>query len=604
LAGSGVVPAVLSDREHFEILNRVILPAATRGAVRQQRPVVLVVAGQPGAGKTPIADLVQAVLDRRGGAVRIGQDLYKSAHRHYTNLLTADARTAGMLIRPDTVRWQAAVEAHVRDERFDAVVESALADPDHFRASSLAYRAAGHRVEVVAVATTEALSQLGILDRFLTEGRYVSWENHDTCSKDMLATLAVIEAGRLADRITVVRRDGTVLYANELSAEGAWRRRPAAAQTVRVERLRPWSAPETAVFRRGLAIADRRVHTELAGTDQRLAVQRDGERAAAWSEPVRRIAQPTPAPPGVHYHRLSADEHRWIFDELIAPTLLRGALPREAPRVVYVIGQPGAAKTEAAWMVRRAMRPGTVHLAGDDFKAAHPDYGQLLRQDPRGAGAAVRADYRAWFARAEQFVRERRADVVIEAAPGSADEFFDSALPFFEADYAVELVVLAVRASDSRLATALRYARALQAGIPARFTTKGGHDRCFEGVAGTTQAAGAHPAITAVTVIRRDGRALLRQEKPAVTGRAAWALTAERQRPYTEQEAAGFLRLYQGLRRALPEHRTELDAIAALAHPLLPARMQPPRIPASRPTAGTLPMLRAGYDSSSLNRPA
>jgi hypothetical protein len=45
-------------------------------------------------------------------------------------------------------------------------------------------------------------------------------------------------------------------------------------------------------------------------------------------------------------------------------------------------------------------------------------------------------------AQAEQFVRDRRGDVVIEAAPGSADELFDSALPFFQAGYAVELVVL------------------------------------------------------------------------------------------------------------------------------------------------------------------
>lgn len=603
MTGSGAVPAMLSEREHLEVLNRTILPTATRGAVRQQRPVVVVVAGQPGAGKTPVADLVQAVLDQRGGAVRIGQDLYKPAHRHYAGLVAADVRTAGALVRADTVRWQAGVEAHVRARHFDAVVESALADPDGFRASSLAYRTAGHRIEVVAVATAEALSQLGILDRFLTEGRYVAWENHDACAKAMPATLAVIEAGQLADRVTVVRRDGTVVYANELT-EGGWRRPPAAARAIRAERARPWSAPQTAVFRRSLARTNRRVHTDLEDEDRRLAVQRDSERAAAWSEPVRRTAQPTAVPPGVHYHRLSADEHRWIFDELIAPTVLRGAAPREDPRVVYVIGQPGAAKTQAAWMVRRAMRPGTVHLAGDDFKAAHPDYGQLLRTDPRGAGAAVRADYRAWFTRAEQFVRDHRTDAVIEAAPGSTQEFFDSALPFFEAGYPVELVVLAVRASDSRLATALRYARALQAGIPARFTTKAGHDRCFQGVADTVAAAEAHPAITAVTVIRRDGRALLRQEQAAASHRAWRALTTERLRPYTEQEAAGFLRLYQGLRRALPQHRDELDGIAAAARPLLPAAMQPPQIPAPRPAVRALPAVREAYDSSSLSRAA
>ncbi|WP_181384472.1 zeta toxin family protein [Streptomyces sp. NWU49] len=119
---------------------------------------------------------------------------------------------------------------------------------------------------------------------------------------------------------------------------------------------------------------------------------------------------------------------------------------------MYVLGQPGAGKLLATRMVRRAMRPGTTRLVGDDFKASHPDYYHLLRDDPRSAGAAVRADYKAWFAQAEEYVRLRRGDVLIEGAPGSAEELFDSALPFATTGYPVELVVLAVRETDSRLA--------------------------------------------------------------------------------------------------------------------------------------------------------
>ncbi|MET9819772.1 zeta toxin family protein [Streptomyces sp. NPDC006355] len=63
--------AVRSEQESFDVLHRVILPAVRQSAVVQARPVVVVVAGQPGAGKTEIADLVQTVLDRRGGAVRV-----------------------------------------------------------------------------------------------------------------------------------------------------------------------------------------------------------------------------------------------------------------------------------------------------------------------------------------------------------------------------------------------------------------------------------------------------------------------------------------------------------------------------------------------------
>ncbi|WP_079172568.1 zeta toxin family protein [Streptomyces misionensis] len=45
--------------------------------------------------------------------------------------------------------------------------------------------------------------------------RFVTWANHDLCTRNMLATLAVVEEEELADRITVVSRDGTVLYDNE-----------------------------------------------------------------------------------------------------------------------------------------------------------------------------------------------------------------------------------------------------------------------------------------------------------------------------------------------------------------------------------------------------
>ncbi|MEU3955226.1 zeta toxin family protein [Streptomyces achromogenes] len=595
----------MSESEGRQVLEQVIIPAATKGVVRQSRPVVVVVAGQPGAGKTEIADLVQAALDRRGGAVRIGRDLYKPVHRRYAELLAADVRTAGVKVRPDTSRWQAGVEAHVRACGFDAVVESALADPQEFRTSSHAYRQAGHRIEVVAVAVAEAWSQLGILDRFLSEPRYVSWENHDTCAQQLLTTLAVVEAEHLADRVTVVRRDGTVLYDNEF-ADGSWRRRPAAGRAVAYERSRPWSAQETAVFRRDLARADQRLHRELSCEDRRLAVQRDAERAAALAEPVRRIAQPRRRAPGVDYHRLSAEEHRYIFDELIAPSYLSGIVSREDPRAVYVLGQPGAGKLMAARMVRRALRPGTTRLVGDDFKAQHPDYVQLLRDDPRNAGAAIRADYRAWFVRAEQYVRDRRGDVLIEAAPGSVEEFLASALPYAAAGYPVELVVLAVREADSRLATALRYARALQIGGTGRYTSRSGHDTCFRALADVVAAAERHPQIAAITVIRRDGQALLRHEAGSA-GRASWALAAERLRPYTEQEAAAFLRLHQALRRALPAHRHELDEIAAMARPLMPPREQPARIDQPHPSIWPLPVpLRAeGYDSlSSFSRAA
>lgn len=237
------VAEVLSDAESADVLDRVILPVWTGGAVSQEKPVVLLVAGPPGSGKSTLGDLLLPVLGLRGGAVRVGADLYKAVHQDYERLMSQDVRTAGTTVRTDTRRWQAAVEEHVRSRRLDALVETAFADADEARAQVLAYQAVGYRVEVVAVACALAWSQLGILDRYLGEsegaGRYVSWSNHDECARQLGRTLEVLEAERLVDRITVVRRGTELLYSNELVVPAvrrgsAWsagpRRRPPGAR--------------------------------------------------------------------------------------------------------------------------------------------------------------------------------------------------------------------------------------------------------------------------------------------------------------------------------------------------------------------------------------
>ncbi|MFH8411273.1 zeta toxin family protein [Streptomyces sp. NPDC018019] len=265
------------------------------------------------------------------------------------------------------------------------------------------------------------------------------------------------------------------------------------------------------------------------------------------------------------------------------------------------MGQPGAGKTAAATVVQHALRGRCpVRLSGDDFKAMHPDYHQLLQDSPRGAGAAIRADYRAWMAEAEAYVRRRRGDLVIEMAPGSPEDFLRSAIPAEQAGYRVEVVLLGVRAADSRQGTAHRYAQAVQHGLPGRFTTRHGHDRCYTALAGVARIAEQHPAVASVLVLRRDHTAVYRTERTpsrasAGPGRAAAALSAERQRPYTAREAAGFLAAHRTLRAALPQYRNELAGILALARPLMPLHLQPPRLP---PPAGPvrlpLPAPRTG----------
>ncbi|MCX4489934.1 zeta toxin family protein [Streptomyces anulatus] len=108
---------------------------------------------------------------------------------------------------------------------------------------------------------------------------------------------------------------------------------------------------------------------------------------------MRRAAQPLLAAPGVDYHRLSADEHDFIFDELIVPTYLSGVTAQERPVALYVLGAQGAGKSRTARMLRRVLcERQPTHIEGGMFKAMHPDYRQLLEEEPRSPSARIRFD--------------------------------------------------------------------------------------------------------------------------------------------------------------------------------------------------------------------
>ncbi|MFB7467292.1 zeta toxin family protein [Streptomyces sp. NPDC056224] len=312
-----------------------------------------------------------------------------------------------------------------------------------------------------------------------------------------------------------MRRGLHVLYRNELTADGtSWCEDEGAPEALTAEWGRPWTAPETWQFRRRLTSTQQRLHPAALAPERRLAVAGGLERAFALAEPVRRIAQPLTVPPGVNYHRLSASEHRWIFDELVIPGYLSAITPQDDPVSLYVMGPQGAGKSYMARMLRRALRQRRpIGIEGGTFKALHPDYRRLLEEEPRTASARIRPDYRVWQEMAEAYVRARRGDMLIEIAPDSVSHFLNSARRDRRAGRRVELVVIAGRAADSRLGTATWCAEIARLGVQPRFTAAAAHNATFSIIAAVTDAAERSPFVHRISVVRRDLTSLYLNER-------------------------------------------------------------------------------------------
>ncbi|ABW15717.1 Zeta toxin family protein [Parafrankia sp. EAN1pec] len=251
-------PYYLPEERAREIFTNEIVREKFAGVVSHRddgrRPVAVIVMGQPGAGKTRIADAVKQQLDERGGAAHVVGDFYKPYHPDYDELVITDPERASPLTSPDARRWIDMATEYVIDQRADVLLESAGRDRADFADIAERLHNNGYRVEAAVVAVDEAHSRLGIVDRYHEQvadtgyGRLTARETHDLSYAGVLDSADFIDRSDAVDAVAVVRRNNEILYANERDASGGWQQAPATREAIEAERGRSWSPEETEQF--------------------------------------------------------------------------------------------------------------------------------------------------------------------------------------------------------------------------------------------------------------------------------------------------------------------------------------------------------------------
>jgi UDP-N-acetylglucosamine kinase len=244
---------LLDDEESDRIFRERIVPDELTG-ISQLRPVVVIVAGQPGDGSAVIAALAQAALDRRGGAVVIGPERYLPHHPDFHRVMS-DQPADGRQLAIDGRRWTADATTYACSKRFDVVLQ----DADDVEQSARQFKAAGYQVEVAIVAAPEAISRFGVLDRHVRAlEAYGYGRLSDPNLHDVLRTAATIDHESAIEVLAVLRPNGELLYGNQRTAEGRWQHRPATVDAITAERARPWTVLESRLFLEAVAIFERR----------------------------------------------------------------------------------------------------------------------------------------------------------------------------------------------------------------------------------------------------------------------------------------------------------------------------------------------------------
>ncbi len=240
-------------QDNARLFNQLIRPTLT--GTPSENPTVLFTAGQPGAGKTTVQRTLLARLGRTDAFPLDGDDLV-ALHPGYDRFHRENDFTGAFMAAEDLKgHWWSRAARLLRIQRLDISVSAPLAGPDWAIARFEDFRRASYTVGVAFVATHEALSLQGIVDRYHRDrrsvigyGRWIPPQWHDAAYPGVLETADRIDALQAADSIYVIRRDGVLLHVNHLEAGGEWALGAATRQVVEAERARPWTLQESAQF--------------------------------------------------------------------------------------------------------------------------------------------------------------------------------------------------------------------------------------------------------------------------------------------------------------------------------------------------------------------
>ena len=177
----------------------------------QEIPTVILVAGQPGAGKSRLAKSVRSFLKNQGGYLHIDAD------RMREELPTNGIAYPSSVTQKDAGRLVAALRKLVVSGRINFLEEGTFRDAQNVAVFTDALKNHGYRVELRVVSASPEESLLGIYERYESQisggsenPRILEESYHQTAFEGFCNT--VRERERFFDRVQVVNRRNEILY--------------------------------------------------------------------------------------------------------------------------------------------------------------------------------------------------------------------------------------------------------------------------------------------------------------------------------------------------------------------------------------------------------
>lgn len=244
-------------------------------------------------------------------------------------------------------------------------------------------------------------------------------------------------------------------------------------------------------------------------------------------------------------------DHEKIYRRLEAE-ILASSSPSASPRIVIIGGQPGAGKSFLARKANALFFEGEpiAVLNGDDYRYEHPRAIEILALDDKLFAERTDPDVRVWTSRLLDATVKNRRNILFESTMRSKEPLMTTIRHLKERGYHIDIFVLAVPATISRVGIIDRYEQDKERFGYARWTPMRSHDEAYENLPGTVAAIELESPINSMNIYNRLDELLYRSEKGTSANNnlgtfanAAAALIQERNRDLSKSERQTLTRI-------------------------------------------------------------
>lgn len=289
---------LLDDQTLELIYQESIRDALFEGVSASAQPRLVIVGGQPGAGKTyAVLAATQELAVVGTGVAFINGDELRTYHPHYEALIQEDSATAADKTGADVGWWVRRGISEAAASGFNTVLETTMRQPAVVTRTAGEFANRGFKIELRVMLAHPEVSLLGIYQRYAGAlqranvlPRFTLPHYHDDALEQMPNTLSVVAPA--VDVVRIVDRQGDDLYASTSSpldpvaALQTLRQRPLSQD--RIERIgQTWRQLVEALDRDGVP--------DVVRAGVRREQQRFSATVEAASGPVAEGSTPAPA---------------------------------------------------------------------------------------------------------------------------------------------------------------------------------------------------------------------------------------------------------------------------------------------------------------------